>query len=395
MSPNETKLLINIFVPSPRQEIRSNTGGMTRLLEIVRRLSKVKNITIHIIGTKWIIEYFKHNKIKGTYYAMTSSYKWKNIFDLGIYSFWLSIKSYFFIRSSVLPHLQGKKTVYVSSDLFWEVIPAFFWKSIDSSVKWIQVIHHIYPPWYKRPGNMLINFFGFYLQRISFFLISKNADKIIVLNQITCDALCNLGFDKKNIKLSSNAIYIPQIRNIKKATHTYHGVYLGRLSYSKGILDLIQIWKHVCKIKPDSFLGIIGGYDNKIKTRIEREIRIHHLNRNISLLGFKDIAQVYSIMKSSKVFLFPSHEEGWGIAIAEAMACKLPVVAWNLPVYKEVFDTYIIQIKENDIETFAQAILQLLNNPKKRQQIGEAGYRFIQKYSWDNVFKKELQIIQS
>ena len=41
-----------------------------------------------------------------------------------------------------------------------------------------------------------------------------------------------------------------------------------------------------------------------------------------------------SVVKSVLVFVFPSHEEGWGIAICEAMACGLAVVAYDLPAYE-------------------------------------------------------------
>ena len=38
-------------------------------------------------------------------------------------------------------------------------------------------------------------------------------------------------------------------------------------------------------------------------------------------------------MKSSKLFIFPSYEEGWGISITEAMACGLAVVCYDLKAY--------------------------------------------------------------
>lgn len=68
--------------------------------------------------------------------------------------------------------------------------------------------------------------------------------------------------------------------------------------------------------------------------------------------------------RESKVFIHPSHEEGFGVAPLEAQACGLPVVAWNLPVYQEVFPKGMIKVEMGDIKRFADKVLDLLNNKK-------------------------------
>jgi len=107
-------------------------------------------------------------------------------------------------------------------------------------------------------------------------------------------------------------------------------------------------------------------------------------------LGYLDNNLAYSVLKSSTLFLFPSHEEGWGMIIAEAMASGVPVVAWNLKVYDYIFEDFIIKIKENNIDEFSSMVVNLLCNNDITRRISDNGLNFIKKYDWNNIFVNEL-----
>lgn len=61
------------------------------------------------------------------------------------------------------------------------------------------------------------------------------------------------------------------------------------------------------------------------------------MDNHITMLESVPDDYLYSLLKSSKVFVFPSHEEGWGIAVCEAMAAGLPIVAYDLAPFREFF----------------------------------------------------------
>src|SRR3989344_4438615 len=80
---------------------------------------------------------------------------------------------------ALLSLLKSKKQfniVYVTSDFFPDVIPAFYYKLTHRKAVWAQCVFHIYSHWRTRPGNGLINFLAQYCQRFSFFLIRRYAD---------------------------------------------------------------------------------------------------------------------------------------------------------------------------------------------------------------------------
>src|SRR5690606_5524237 len=106
-----------------------------------------------------------------------------------------------------------------------------------------------------------------------------------------------------------------------------------RLHSSKGIFDLIYIWEQVVKKMPEATLGIIGTGDNKTILRLQKLIKNKKLTNNIVLCGFLPNETAYSIIKGSTVFLFPSHEEGFGMVVGEVLALGVPTVTYDLPVF--------------------------------------------------------------
>jgi glycosyltransferase involved in cell wall biosynthesis len=386
-------IYINQLLPKSSEFI-GKTGGNVRFLEVLKKLEKSGSVNICVRSTKYMADYLSEKGLKARYETIKSSLRFNNYFDLCLKALFLMIRHFrvFFISKSKNP--KEKNVVYATSDLFWEVIPAYICKVKNKEVEWIQIIHHVYPDWKKRPGGKISSFFGKCFQKISFAMIKKKADKIILVNQLTKAYLLKRGFKEEKIYVSSNGIDFEYFDKLEKNERCFEGIFLGRLNASKGIYDLVNIWKKVIEKLPEAKLAVIGGEGKSVKEYLQKKINEAGLQKNIELMGFLPDEEAHKILKSGKVFIFPSHEEGWGIAIAEAMASGLPVVSWNLPVYKDVFENNTFQTKENEIELFSANVVKLLKDENERIEIGEKGKNFIRRYSWDLVAKRELEIIK-
>ena len=117
-------------------------------------------------------------------------------------------------------------------------------------------------------------------------------------------------------------------------------------------------------------LAIIYAGSKDLELALMKKIKEEKLETNIFMLPLTG-DRALSMVKNSKVFVFPSHEEGWGIAICEAMACGLPVVAYDLPVYREIFKEGIVTVPLNDIKRFSEEVIDLLENDEKRHILGD------------------------
>lgn len=395
MENRKYRIVVTSLVPQP-VGYDGKSGALTRLAEILKRLSLLEKVKIAVVSSNAAFpDYLRENGVEFEGVSVKSKLKFKSLTGLCFKSLYILAKSFFVLKLDFLKRENERTIAYASSDLFWEVIPACWFKKRNGDILWVQVIHHIYPKWKTRPGRKTTNFFGYWLQRFSFRLIKKHSDAIIVLNDNVRKKLLKLGFSESRLKLSSNGIDFEYFDRMEKSESRYDGVFLGRLSPSKGIADIAGIWKNVCREIPEAKIAVIGGGDKEAKNFLLKKIEKDDLKKNIDFLGFLENEKAYSILKSGKVFLFPSHEEGWGIAIAEAMACGLPVVSWDLPVYKSVFKNFTVQVEEGNIAKISDEIIRLLRNENLRETIANMGKEYIKKYSWDEVCAKEREIIRS
>jgi glycosyltransferase involved in cell wall biosynthesis len=121
---------------------------------------------------------------------------------------------------------------------------------------------------------------------------------------------------------------------------------------------LIDIWKEIRKVKPAVNFHMAGiGRDNPIINELEKVGNFKHH-------GIVSEEEKVQLFKSSKVFIFPSLYEGFGIAVAEALSYGLPVVAWDLPVYKELWgdSEAVRRVEVGNYKSFAREAIYALEH---------------------------------
>jgi glycosyltransferase involved in cell wall biosynthesis len=298
------------------------------------------------------------------------------------------------------------KYIYSSSDFFPDVIPTFINILIRQNSYWIQVVHHFYPRWNKRAGNIFYSFMGYYLQKISLKLI-KSSHKIICVNK-DLYKFFNKYYTRQEIKLVNAGIDLNKIKKIKKKFNykklkkKYSAVFLGRLKPSKGIFDLPKIWKNVLKFKPDAKLAIIGEGSAKDKKKLKTLIIENNLQNSVKVMGFLSYKRIIKIFYQSKAFILPSREEGFGLAILEALACDLQVVVWDLKVFRTVYKDLVLRSKCYDFNSFSKQIIKIINSSKNKnsrrlnqlKKLKTQNSLDMQVYKIDEFILKEYRIIK-
>jgi glycosyltransferase involved in cell wall biosynthesis len=79
---------------------------------------------------------------------------------------------------------------------------------------------------------------------------------------------------------------------------------------------------------------------------------------NIQLAGFVSEEEKISLLKRSQFFFFPSYEEGWGIALAEALYCECRCLCYELPHYRSIFGEFPVYARLGDPAEFIHAFRQ-------------------------------------
>lgn len=270
----------------------------------------------------------------------------------------------------------GYDIVLGTSDFLPDVIPSFFLRAKSKKSVWIQHIFHIINSERKIP---------YLMQKLSFRIIKDFADVIVVDNSLLKNQLIQLGFNSEKIHIIYPGINLNYLLAFNEKMESYDGIIMGQLRESKGIFDLVQIWRLVVDEIPTARLGIIGrGNDNDV-LKMTKLISDLSLGGNIDVLGFLPNEEAFATIKGSKLCVFPSHEEGFGIVPLECQALGVPVVAWNLPVFEEVFPKGMIKFERGKNELFAQKAVDLLENEKMRLNLAREAVENAKRFSWEST----------
>lgn len=194
-------------------------------------------------------------------------------------------------------------------------------------------------------------------------------------------AIVGTGIDKNIFLKDSNKELIDNKKEIDFLC-------IGRIEKFHG---LQEIWIAIKKLRPDSNLVMAG----RITPDEAAELR----NAGIDHRGFVSEEEKISLYSKSKVFIFPSSREGFGIAVAEALFAGVPTVAWKLPVFEELYlkNGYpnIKLIEYGDTKLFAEECVKMLNKYGTGKKTAEGKKVIFQFPNWQTVAKNVMATIES
>lgn len=275
-----------------------------------------------------------------------------------------------------------------SSHFLPDVLPVYMAQAPKASK--VVYIHHIIADM-PRPDNLNTKLANLQ-EKLCFAMIRQRFGKVVVVNQAVADRLRELGFRKQQILLSSN--FVNPLATVKSPQQKdYTLAFCGRMVMQKGVDDFVAVCRELHAQFP-GFRAVMIGVGPELE-RLREYIKVHNLP--IDLVGYVDDVTKFDIVSRSKLFVFPSVEEGWGIAVAEALAVGTPVVAYDLPVYHSVFGGHLHTVPLKDVGDLVHSVEQLLNKydaspadyQKEQKQIAD----YADQFRVEHVAAKEYDFI--
>lgn len=151
----------------------------------------------------------------------------------------------------------------------------------------------------------------------------------------------------------------------------------------KNLIGTIKAFNLIQKEKRHLQLVLYGPEDYRYP---EVSHLIKELNlKNIVFTGFIPDEFLPLLYNQSKLFLFPSLYEGFGLPALEAMASGTPVITSNCSSLPEVVGKAAIMIDPGDIEEISRAAIKIIDDDKFRQRLVEKGFNQVNKFSWEKV----------
>jgi glycosyltransferase involved in cell wall biosynthesis len=163
----------------------------------------------------------------------------------------------------------------------------------------------------------------------------------------------------------------------------------GRLSEEKGHLYLLEMMS-ILASEALHFKLLIAG-EGRLLHSLQRRTRKLGIEDRVEFLGF--VENMPAFFRSLDLFLLPSHYEGFGYVVAEAMASSKPVVAFDIKSSSEIVVDGVTGYltPRNNVVDMARRVLELAGNARLRQEMGNNGRRRVEEmFSFE---KNQLEIL--
>jgi len=152
---------------------------------------------------------------------------------------------------------------------------------------------------------------------------------------------------------------------------------VAQLSRRKGVDTLLNAWRSVHDSVPGASLTVMGdGPERSALDRVAAD------QASANLVGVCSHQEVRRALLDCRVFCLPSRQEGFGIAILEAMATGRPVVTTDAAAIPEVVGDAGILVPPDDPDAMASALIDVLTSEVKRQALVTAGRTQSERFTW-------------
>lgn len=239
---------------------------------------------------------------------------------------------------------------------------------------------------------------SFLASRLEKFLVNLRFDRIITISKSTINSLINdFGVSKDKIELLYIGVDTDKYDSTgdveKKADKI---IFVGRLIPHKHVDHLIESFEEIVKIVPDANLVIVGRGDEK--NNIIDMVSSKSLDARVSFKENLSDEELIKEIKESEVLVLPSTREGFGMVLAEANYCNVPVVTYasggTIDVVDDGYNGFLVEA--DNIPQLTEKILLLLNDKELQKQMGINGRNKVEtQFNWDKIVDEYLTIIDN
>ncbi len=365
------KLGIDAFYLS----MENNTGIGNNVLDVLLGISKIDDKNEYILFTPAV------------YHSIIAEEILKNKnFKIVI------VESFFSSRRLWLQSLNLRKAILRNDvEIFWgggEYIPVTLPGRIKTCATILDVVFKVLPETVSTNNKVFYNFLlPLSIRKTDTFTTISDYSKHEMVEYLSIKAdkisVINCGIDLKKYMRSEHS-------EKKKII-----LFVGTLQPRKNLISLIRAFEFAAdKIEHD--LVIVGASGWKNSNLSEKILSLpESVNRRIHFKGFVSNNELIQLYQKAELFVAPSLHEGFGLIIAEAIACGTPVLTSRRGAIPEVFGEIPEYADPLSPEDIADKMVSILFNPVKMRKMSKTGFNYIKKYDIDIIAREYINFFNS
>ncbi|MBL8267856.1 glycosyltransferase [Steroidobacter sp.] len=221
------------------------------------------------------------------------------------------------------------------------------------------------------------------------FVHALNEDEAALLEPLRLKSECrvfpNGAFPELFEKLPASELFLKRVPGLKGRRYV---LFLSRLHHKKGLDYLVDAFATVAGVVPDVDL-VIAGPDEGAERDTQRRVEALGLRARVHFVGLLNGAEKLAAISGAASFCLPSRQEGFSMAIIEALSCSVPVVISEQCHFPEVASAgagKVVQLSGGEV---AAALLSYLQDDAARQQAALAARKLARDhYSWHQIARR-------
>lgn len=283
-------------------------------------------------------------------------------------------------------------TIVVAASSFPSDVFAAFWVARKFKLNAVVYFYHLNPPFWSRPfkrGGLFRGTVNWILDQIAMTLVKlgKLLPSVCHVREIASSGWrFGTGVLRDDIPLIVHKDVVNQQKSILN-----EACFIGGIAVNKGVIDLMRIWKIVCRYIPRAKLVIAGNLpDSHLGEKLYSLRTQLGLEGNVTFI-FRYISEEkkHGILGRSTLFLFPSYEEGWSLSVMEAAAFGVLPITYNLPAY-DYLGPNAVKVKIGDVTEFAHMTIKFIQETEVRIALTSELSKRVMSYTMSDVAKYQL-----
>lgn len=172
-----------------------------------------------------------------------------------------------------------------------------------------------------------------------------------------------------------------------------YSLFVSTLEPRKNVVGVLKAFEIAVDRGYTGHLVLVGRWGWRTET-IRQTLQSSPVRDRIVHLDYVERQQLAGLYHGADALLFPSWLEGFGLPLVEAMACGTPVITSDRSAMPEVGGSAALCVDPADPSAIAAALMALIEDPDRRQELSRAARQRAALFSWDEAAVSTIQVLR-
>lgn len=229
------------------------------------------------------------------------------------------------------------------------------------------------------------------------------ARRVIAVSQATADdleAIYRVPAERIRVIYEAAAqttIVLPEQIEAVRVRHGLvrpYALFVGTIQPRKNVARLLDAYGWLYRNTAIAWDLVFAGAPGWLSDSLYEQAASLGLAQQVHFLGYVTDDDLPALISGACFFSFPSLFEGFGLPVLEAQSYGVPVLTSNNSSLPEVAGDAALLVDPTDVDAIANAMLRLSQDEVLRQQLIEAGYANVKRFSWEKAARETMAVLR-